>query len=281
MSNVIEIKNLSFSYSNDDEEKQYVLNNVSLSIEKGSYTVIVGHNGSGKSTLAKLLIGLLAQEQGQIIIDGIELTNNTIYEIRNKIGVVFQNPDNQFIGSTVEDDIAFGLENHLVPNEEMQAIIEEYAEKTGMINFLKKEPTKLSGGQKQRVAIAGVLAMRPEIIILDEATSMLDPKGKREIKELIKKMRDIVPNITIVSITHDISEAVASDKVIVMNKGEVYATGTPKEIFNDEERLNKVGLQLPFTYKVQHELAKEGYSLDLVMSTKEMVREICQLNSKK
>ena len=159
--------------------------------------------------------------------------------------------------------------------------IEEYAEKTGMINFLKKEPTKLSGGQKQRVAIAGVLAMHPEIIILDEATSMLDPKGKREIKELIKKMRDIVPNITIVSITHDISEAVASDKVIVMNKGEVYATGTPKEIFNDEERLNKVGLQLPFTYKVQHELAKEGYSLDLVMSTKEMVREICQLNSKK
>ena len=281
MSNVIEIKNLSFSYSNDDEEKQYVLNNVSLDIEKGSYTVIVGHNGSGKSTLAKLLIGLLAQEQGQIIIDDIELTNNTIYEIRNKIGVVFQNPDNQFIGSTVEDDIAFGLENHLVPNEEMQSIIEEYAEKTGMINFLKKEPTKLSGGQKQRVAIAGVLAMHPEIIILDEATSMLDPKGKREIKELIKKMRDIVPNITIVSITHDISEAVASDKVIVMNKGEVYATGTPKEIFNDEERLNKVGLQLPFTYKVQHELAKEGYSLDLVMSTKEMVREICQLNSKK
>ena len=281
MSNVIEIKNLSFSYSNDDEEKQYVLNNVSLDIEKGSYTVIVGHNGSGKSTLAKLLIGLLAQEQGQIIIDDIELTNNTIYEIRNKIGVVFQNPDNQFIGSTVEDDIAFGLENHLVPNEKMQAIIEEYAEKTGMINFLKKEPTKLSGGQKQRVAIAGVLAMHPEIIILDEATSMLDPKGKREIKELIKKMRDIVPNITIVSITHDISEAVASDKVIVMNKGEVYATGTPKEIFNDEERLNKVGLQLPFTYKVQHELAKEGYSLDLVMSTKEMVREICQLNSKK
>ena len=281
MSNVIEIKNLSFTYSNEDEEKQYVLNNVSLNIEKGSYTVIVGHNGSGKSTLAKLLIGLLAPESGQIIIDNIELTNDSIYEIRNKIGVVFQNPDNQFIGSTVEDDIAFGLENHLVPTEEMQTIIEEYAEKTGMINFLKKEPTKLSGGQKQRVAIAGVLAMHPEIIILDEATSMFDPKGKREIKELIKKMRDIVPNITIVSITHDISEAVASDKVIVMNKGEVYATGTPKEIFNDEERLNKVGLQLPFTYKVQHELAKEGFSLDLVMSTKEMVKEICQLNSKK
>lgn len=281
MSNVIEIRNLSFSYDYEEENKTLVLDDVTLDIERGSYTVIVGHNGSGKSTLAKLMIGLLEKEKGNIYIDGLELNRDTIYDIRNKIGVVFQNPDNQFIGATVEDDIAFGLENHLVPNNEMQPIIEEYANKTGMLEFLDKEPTKLSGGQKQRVAIAGVLAMRPEIIILDEATSMLDPKGKREIKELIKKMRDIVPNITIVSITHDISEAVASDKVIVMNKGKVFATGTPKEIFSDEDKLKEVGLQLPFTYKVQHELQKEGYSLELVMSTKEMVKEICQLNSKK
>lgn len=281
MSNVIEIRNLSFSYDYEEENKTLVLNDVTLDIEKGSYTVIVGHNGSGKSTLAKLLIGLLEKEKGNIYIDGLELNRNTIYDIRNKIGVVFQNPDNQFIGATVEDDIAFGLENHLVPTVDMQPIIEEYAEKTGMKEFLDKEPTKLSGGQKQRVAIAGVLAMHPEIIILDEATSMLDPKGKREIKELIKKMKYLVPNITIVSITHDISEAVASDKVIVMNKGKVFAHGTPKEIFQDEERLMEVGLQLPFTYKVQHELQKEGYSLELVMSTKEMVKEICQLNSKK
>ena len=281
MSNVIEIRNLSFSYDYEEENKTLVLDDVTLDIERGSYTVIVGHNGSGKSTLAKLMIGLLEKEKGNIYIDGLELNRDTIYDIRNKIGVVFQNPDNQFIGATVEDDIAFGLENHLVPNNEMQPIIEEYAKKTGMLEFLDKEPTKLSGGQKQRVAIAGVLAMRPEIIILDEATSMLDPKGKREIKELIKKMRDIVPNITIVSITHDISEAVASDKVIVMNKGKVFATGTPKEIFSDEDKLKEVGLQLPFTYKVQHELQKEGYSLELVMSTKEMVKEICQLNSKK
>ena len=281
MSNVIEIRNLSFSYDYEEENKTLVLDDVTLDIERGSYTVIVGHNGSGKSTLAKLMIGLLEKEKGNIYIDGLELNRDTIYDIRNKIGVVFQNPDNQFIGATVEDDIAFGLENHLVPNNEMQPIIEEYANKTGMLEFLDKEPTKLSGGQKQRVAIAGVLAMRPEIIILDEATSMLDPKGKREIKELIKKMRDIVPNITIVSITHDISEAVASDKVVVMNKGKVFATGTPKEIFSDEDKLKEVGLQLPFTYKVQHELQKEGYSLELVMSTKEMVREICQLNSKK
>ena len=281
MSNVIEIRNLSFSYDYEEENKTLVLDDVTLDIERGSYTVIVGHNGSGKSTLAKLMIGLLEKEKGNIYIDGLELNRDTIYDIRNKIGVVFQNPDNQFIGATVEDDIAFGLENHLVPNNEMQPIIEEYAKKTGMLEFLDKEPTKLSGGQKQRVAIAGVLAMRPEIIILDEATSMLDPKGKREIKELIKKMRDIVPNITIVSITHDISEAVASDKVVVMNKGKVLATGTPKEIFSDEDKLKEVGLQLPFTYKVQHELQKEGYSLELVMSTKEMVKEICQLNSKK
>ena len=281
MSNVIEIRNLSFSYDYEEENKTLVLDDVTLDIERGSYTVIVGHNGSGKSTLAKLMIGLLEKEKGNIYIDGLELNRDTIYEIRNKIGFVFQNPDNQFIGATVEDDIAFGLENHLVPNNEMQPIIEEYANKTGMLEFLDKEPTKLSGGQKQRVAIAGVLAMRPEIIILDEATSMLDPKGKREIKELIKKMRDIVQNITIVSITHDISEAVASDKVVVMNKGKVFATGTPKEIFSDEDKLKEVGLQLPFTYKVQHELQKEGYSLELVMSTKEMVKEICQLNSKK
>ena len=281
MSNVIEIRNLSFSYDYEEENKTLVLDDVTLDIERGSYTVIVGHNGSGKSTLAKLMIGLLEKEKGNIYIDGLELNRDTIYDIRNKIGVVFQNPDNQFIGATVEDDIAFGLENHLVPNNEMPPIIEESANKTGMLEFLDKEPTKLSGGQKQRVAIAGVLAMRPEIIILDEATSMLDPKGKREIKELIKKMRDIVPNITIVSITHDISEAVASDKVVVMNKGKVFATGTPKEIFSDEDKLKEVGLQLPFTYKVQHELQKEGYSLELVMSTKEMVKEICQLNSKK
>ena len=279
MSNsVIEIRNITFSY--DYENNNYALNNVSIDIERGSYTVIVGHNGSGKSTLAKLLIGLLEPKDGEIYIDNERLTDQTIYKIRNKIGVVFQNPDNQFIGATVEDDIAFGLENHCVPQKEMRAIIEDYATKTGMIEFLDKEPSKLSGGQKQRVAIAGVLAMHPEIIVLDEATSMLDPKGKREIKELIKKMRNIVPNITIISITHDISEAVASDKVIIMNKGEVFAHGTPKEIFNDEKKLKNVGLELPFTYKLQHELKKEGYSLDLVMSTKEMVKEICQLNTK-
>ena len=230
--------------------------------------------------MAKLLIGLLEPKTGEIYIDNEKLTDQTIYKIRNKIGVVFQNPDNQFIGATVEDDIAFGLENHCIPQGEMRAIIEDYATKTGMIEFLDKEPSKLSGGQKQRVAIAGVLAMHPEIIVLDEATSMLDPKGKREIKELIKRMRDIVPNITIISITHDISEAVASDKVIIMNKGEVFALSTPKEIFNDEEKLKSVGLELPFTYKLQHELKKEGYSLDLVMSTKEMVKKICQLNTK-
>ena len=280
MDNVIKIENLSFSYDSENEQNK-TINNISINIKRGSYTVIVGHNGSGKSTLAKLLIGLLEPSSGKIYVDNEELNNKSIYKIRNKIGIVFQNPDNQFIGATVEDDIAFGLENHCVEQEKMQEIIEEYASKTGMIEYLKKEPSKLSGGQKQRVAIAGVLAMRPDIIILDEATSMLDPKGKREIKDLIKKMRDLVPNITIVSITHDISEAVMSDYIIIMNKGEVYAEGRPKDIFSDEEKLTSVGLQLPFTYKLQYELKKSNISLNLVMSTKEMVNEICQYISKK
>lgn len=280
MDNVIKIENLSFSYDSENEQNK-TINNISINIKRGSYTVIVGHNGSGKSTLAKLLIGLLEPSSGKIYVDNEELNNKSIYKIRNKIGIVFQNPDNQFIGATVEDDIAFGLENHCVEQEKMQEIIEEYASKTGMIEYLKKEPSKLSGGQKQRVAIAGVLAMRPDIIILDEATSMLDPKGKREIKELIKKMRDLVPNITIVSITHYISEAVMSDYIIIMNKGEVYAEGRPKDIFSDEEKLTSVGLQLPFTYKLQYELKKSNISLNLVMSTKEMVNEICQYISKK
>ncbi|MBO5150228.1 MAG: energy-coupling factor transporter ATPase [Anaerotignum sp.] len=277
---MLELKGIYKTFNPGSVNEKRALNGIDLTLEDGDFVTIIGGNGAGKSTTISIMCGTLLKDGGKVYIDGIDTDVNG-EDLKSKIGVVFQNPDNQFIGATVEDDIAFGLENHLIPTNEMQPIIEEYAKKTGMIDFLDKEPIKLSGGQKQRVAIAGVLAMQPEIIILDEATSMLDPKGKREIKELIKKMRNIVPNITIVSITHDISEAVASDKVIVMNKGKIFATGTPKEIFLDEDKLWEVGLQLPFTYKVQHELLKEGYSLELVMSTKEMVKEICQLNFKK
>ncbi len=177
----IEVKDLSYSY----DKKHYAVNGASFNIEKGSYTTIIGHNGSGKSTIAKLMLGLLEKESGTIVIDGLELTLENLGEIRNRIGIVFQNPDNQFIGSTVRDDIAFGLENHCIEQAKMNGIIEEYASKVGMSDFLESEPTKLSGGQKQRVAIASVLAMGLDIIVFDEATSMLDPTGKSEINKLI------------------------------------------------------------------------------------------------
>ena len=181
---LIEVKNLDFSYN----ETKKVIKNISFDIKKGDYVTIIGHNGSGKSTLARLLIGLLEAKSGSIKIDGLELNEENVYKIREKIGIVFQNPDNQFIGSTVRDDIAFGLENHMIPQGDMDDIINKYAKEVGLEEFLDKEPTALSGGQKQRVAIAGVLAMNPDIIIFDEATSMLDPRGKKDIKDIMRKL---------------------------------------------------------------------------------------------
>ena len=196
---LIEVKNLDFSYN----ETKKVIKNISFDIKKGDYVTIIGHNGSGKSTLARLLIGLLEAKGGSINIDGLELNEENVYKIREKIGIVFQNPDNQFIGSTVRDDIAFGLENHMVPQGDMDDIINKYAKEVGLEEFLDKEPTALSGGQKQRVAIAGVLAMNPDIIIFDEATSMLDPRGKKDIKDIMRKLHGD-GSFTIISITHDI-----------------------------------------------------------------------------
>ena len=184
MKKIIEIKNLSFEY----REGTKTINNISFDIFEGEYVAILGHNGSGKSTIAKLIIGLLEKLSGSITVNGIELTLENLYKVRDNIGIVFQNPDNQFIGATVRDDIAFGLENNCVPQNQMDEIINNYASKVDMQDFLDHEPTKLSGGQKQRVAIAGILAMNPKIIILDEATSMLDPIGKREINNLVRKL---------------------------------------------------------------------------------------------
>ena len=197
----LEVKNLSFSY----DESTHAVRHVSFAIEKGSYTTIIGHNGSGKSTIAKLLIGLLEKDEGEILIDDLPLNEENLMEIRSRVGIVFQNPDNQFIGSTVRDDIAFGLENHCVEQSKMDAIITEFAEKVNMSEYLESEPTRLSGGQKQRVAIAGVLAMAPEMIIFDESTSMLDPQGKDEINRVIRQLHEET-QLTIISITHDIEE---------------------------------------------------------------------------
>lgn len=251
---VIELKNLSFSYDNDSK----ALDDVSLIINKGEYVSIVGHNGSGKSTLAKLLIGLLAPSDGDIIINGTVLTNKTAPQLRKDMALVFQNPDNQFIGATVEDDIAFGLENHRIPHNDMQAIIDDYAKKVGMFEYLKKEPSHLSGGQKQRVAIAGALALSPQILILDEATSMLDPKGKREITELILELRKLNEDLTIISITHDIEEAYTSQRVIALNKGKVAYDGDPHDMFAHRDVFEELHLSTPFVLEMQHKLESIG-----------------------
>ncbi len=257
--NKIELKNISFSYSRDEQE---VLKHVSFKVREGSFVSIIGHNGSGKSTLARLIIGLLAPNDGEIYIDDELLTNKNVRKLRQKIGLVFQNPDNQFIGATVEDDIAFGLENRRVPRKDMQEIINNYAKRVGMDLFLSKEPSRLSGGQKQRVAIAGALALNPEILILDEATSMLDPKGKSDIRGLINEMKKNNPNLTILSITHDVEEAFDSDEVLVLNKGELAYKGKPKEVFANRKVLESLNLEMPFIMDLKDKLNKEDINID-------------------
>lgn len=268
---IVEVRNISFAY----EDNHDVLHDVSFNIEKGSYTAIVGHNGSGKSTIAKLMAGLLEFQKGTITIDGKLLNEENITDIRSKLGIVFQNPDNQFIGSTVRDDIAFGLENYSVDPSKMDAIIDKFSDVVGMREYLDREPSNLSGGQKQRVAIAGILAMNPEIIIFDEATSMLDPKGKSEIKNVIYELHN-EKKLTIISITHDIEEAINSDHVIVMNQGYKYMDDTPDNIFKKTKELRKIGLDIPFTYQVKEALCDVGIKVDYVNDLKGLVDEICQ-----
>ena len=256
------------------------MENVSFSIEEGSYTTIIGHNGSGKSTIAKLLIGLLEKDQGSIYVDDVELTMESLYEIRDKVGIVFQNPDNQFIGATVSDDIAFGLENHQVETSKMQGIIEKFAEKVKMTDYLLSEPTKLSGGQKQRVAIAGVLAMSPEILIFDESTSMLDPQGKAEINALIQEIHK-ESKITIISITHDIEEVSHSDHVIVMDGGHVVMDGKPDDILRKEDDLIRLRLDIPFALKFTKALRTNGIDIKDCTTLEKVVEEVCQLHLRK
>ena len=272
--NILEVKNLTYSYT---EEQLKTLNNVSFEIKQGTYVSILGHNGSGKSTLAKVIMGLCPGYEGQIIINGKELNKDNLPKIRKDIFMVFQNPDNQFIGATVEDDIAFGLENAQVPHNEMEKIIKDYANKVGMSLYLDKEPGNLSGGQKQRVAIAGVLALSPKIIIFDESTSMLDPKGKKEIYGLIGELKKNNPNLTVISITHDIEEAFLSDYIIVMNHGEIINQGTPIEVLKDANELAKQNLDVPFQVKLIDALNKEGYNIKENASLEEIGDIVCRL----
>ncbi len=249
---MIKVSNLSFSYNASDE----ALKNVSLEIPKGSWVSILGHNGSGKSTLSKCLVGLLTPTLGEIHIDDMLLNDQNLPKIRRMIGIVFQNPDNQFVGVTVKHDIAFGLENQCIPHDKMAEKIKHYAELVGMTEFLDKEPHQLSGGQKQRVAIAGALAMEQDILILDEATSMLDPEGTEEIVGLIKRLNKELGK-TIITITHDLSFAAQSDYLIVLKDGQIILEGTPKKVFAEEELLKSSHLELPFGLSLYNELSKD------------------------
>ena len=256
---IIEFKNINFSY---DQEDELILKNVCFSINEGEYVCLIGHNGSGKSTIAKLLCGLLNYQDGEILINGIKLNDENLEALRKDIGIVFQNPDNQFIGSTVEDDIAFGLENRCIEREKMISLVHDFSKRVGMENFLSKQPEELSGGQKQRVAIAGILALDLKIIIFDEATSMLDPQGVKEIRKLVFDMRKKDPKLTFISITHDMEEAYLADKVICLKDGEVFLNDTPENVFKHEEELRSIGLGLPFIVKIKNDLLKHGIKID-------------------
>lgn len=274
----VRLEHLSYSYKNDDNinEEDLTINDVNFDIYEGEYVALIGHNGSGKSTLAKLIIGLYVQLKGQIYIFDQEMNDDNVYELRRNLGIIFQNPDNQFIGSTVRDDIAFGLENDCIDTDTMKVLVDEFAEKVGMKEYLDKEPSNLSGGQKQRVAIAGALARKPKILIMDEATAMLDPKGRRDIRNLIKKMKDENPGLTIISITHDIDEAYQADKVIVLNKGKVFLSGTPEEVFEQSDKLLSIKLDIPFFHKLNKELKKEDINIDGVGTLEGLVQKLCR-----
>ena len=250
----LEIKNLSFSY----DKTKPVIDDISLSVDKGSFVAVLGHNGSGKSTLAKLIVGLLEKNSGQIFFNDEEMDRKSIKKLQSKTALVFQNPDNQFIGATVEDDIAFGLENKCFPHEKMQEEINRFADSVNMLDYLKKEPSNLSGGQKQRVAIAGALILRPEILILDEATSMLDPKGKSTVRKIIDRIHQENPDLTIISITHDIDEALLADQVFILSKGKLVKNGKPQEVLRDQEALLELKLDMPFIYRFEKKLGEMG-----------------------
>ena len=257
MKSIIAVKNLSFRYKENQE--YYDVKDITFHVKRGEWLSIVGHNGSGKSTTVRLIDGLLEAESGEIVIDGQRLTEENVWDIRRQIGMVFQNPDNQFVGATVEDDVAFGLENQGLSRQEMKKRVEEALDLVGMLDFKNREPARLSGGQKQRVAIAGVVALRPAILILDEATSMLDPEGRRELIETVKGIRKDY-DMTVISITHDLEEVAMSDRVLVMKKGEIESTSSPRELFSRND-LDQIGLDDPFANQLKHSLSQNGYNL--------------------
>jgi energy-coupling factor transport system ATP-binding protein len=269
MEPIVKLENITFMYQPEDSHP--AIKQVSLQVYPGEWIAIIGHNGSGKSTLAKTINGLLLPAEGKVSIAGQYLSEENIWTIRKAVGMVFQNPDNQFVGATVEDDVAFGMENQGIPREEMVKRVKDALEQVRMSEFATREPARLSGGQKQRVAIAGVVALRPDIIILDEATSMLDPEGRYEVIEAIKKIKE-ESQLTVISITHDIDEAANANRIFVMKQGQLVKEGTPEDIFSEGPKLIELGLDLPFPEKLKQVLKDQGLAVpDYYLSEKGMV----------
>ncbi|MGF2005974.1 energy-coupling factor ABC transporter ATP-binding protein [Lactococcus lactis] len=258
MNKILEVENLVFKYEKESDVNQ--LNGVSFSITKGEWVSIIGQNGSGKSTTARLIDGLFEEFEGKVKIDGELLTAENVWNLRRKIGMVFQNPDNQFVGATVEDDVAFGMENQGIPREEMIKRVDEALLAVNMLDFKTREPARLSGGQKQRVAVAGIIALRPEIIILDESTSMLDPTGRLEIMRVIHEIKEKY-QLTVLSITHDLDEAASSDRILVMKAGKIIKEAAPSELFATSEDMVEIGLDVPFSSNLMKDLRKNGFDL--------------------
>ena len=282
MKNIIEIDNLHFSYDGEDDEPVEVLKGIDLKIKEGEFVAVLGHNGSGKSTLAKHINAILLPTEGKVTVDGIDTADDErLFELRQRAGMVFQNPDNQIVSSVVEEDVAFALENLGVPYEEMRRRVDDALKAVGMYEYRLHSPSQLSGGQKQRVAIAGIIAMQPKCVILDEPTAMLDPQGRREVLATIKRMNR-EEGITIVLITHYMDEAAQCDRVVVIDKGSLVMDGKPEEVFSQVERVKSIGLDVPQATELAYELRKAGFDISPeIISAEECVDAIESLFTKK
>lgn len=277
MENIIKVDNLIFEYTSD-ETTYRAIDDFNLDIKKGEFVAIIGHNGSGKSTLSKNLNAILVPTSGDINIKGMNTKDEKyLWDIRQTAGMVFQNPDNQIVATIVEEDVAFGCENLAIDPQEIRLRVDEALKNVDMYDLRERQPHLLSGGQKQRVAIAGIIAMRPECIIFDEATAMLDPSGRQEVMSTIKRLNKEY-NITVLHITHFMEEAVEADRVIVMEKGKLALEGTPREVFSNVTRLKEIGLDVPYMTELAHLLKKDGLDIrDNILTVDEMVGELCQL----
>ncbi|CEG24395.1 Energy-coupling factor transporter ATP-binding protein EcfA1 [Planococcus massiliensis] len=279
--NIMSFENVTFTYMPDNESVRPAVEGLSFSIKQGEWIALVGHNGSGKSTIAKLMNGLLFPQSGTVTAMDQKMSEESLWEIRSQMGMVFQNPDNQFVGATVQDDVAFALENNGVPHAEMVQRVHESLRQVKMEEYLNHEPHHLSGGQKQRVAIAGALALRPRLLILDEATSMLDPQGRMEVIETIRELREAT-GLTVISITHDLEEAALADRILVMNAGHKQVEGTPEDVFFAGNKLTELGLDLPFAMRMSKLLTEAGVQLSNEhMSEDRLVEDLWTFYSKK